>query len=191
MNKYEIRSQKKKSAIIEASLELFSNKGFTAVSIKDIATLANVSQVSIYNYFGNKEALVQECVTIVMQDTLQIAQKLLSEEIDFKEKLYKALSICSNQINQSLHEYFSHSALEDTVLLKYLVENINKIKKDIYRSYIELGKQENIIDNSISTSTILDFMEAINSIGIEAENIEIKQQELHKLFLYGIIGKNK
>ncbi|MFB7156992.1 TetR/AcrR family transcriptional regulator [Lysinibacillus sp. NPDC056232] len=167
MNKYEIRSQKKKSAIIKASLELFSDKGFTAVSIKDIATLANVSQVSIYNYFGNKEALVQECVTIVMKDTMQIAQNLLSEQMEFKEKLYKALSICSNQINQSLHEYFSHSALEDTILLKFLVENINKIKKDIYRSYIELGKQENIIDNSISTSTILDFMEAINNVGIE------------------------
>lgn len=191
MNKYEIRSQKKKSAIINASLELFSEKGFTAVSIKDIAALANVSQVSIYNYFGNKEALVQECVTIVMKDTMQIAQNLLTEEMEFKEKLYKALSICSNQINQSLHEYFSHSALEDTVLLKFLVENINKIKKDIYKSYIELGKQENVIDDSISTATILDFMEAINSIEIESDKTKIKQQELHKLFLYGIIGKSK
>ncbi|TQR35244.1 TetR/AcrR family transcriptional regulator [Lysinibacillus sphaericus] len=191
MNKYEIRSQKKKSAIINASLELFSDKGFTAVSIKDIAALANVSQVSIYNYFGNKEALVQECVTVVMKDTMQIAQNLLTEEMEFKEKLYKALSICSNQINQSLHEYFSHSALEDTVLLKFLVENINKIKKDIYKSYIELGKQENVIDHSISTATILDFMEAINSIEIESDKIKIKQQELHKLFLYGIIGKSK
>ncbi|MGF9966593.1 TetR/AcrR family transcriptional regulator [Bacillus rhizoplanae] len=193
MNKYEIRTQKKKSAIINASLELFSKRGFIAVSIKDIATLANVSQVSIYNYFGNKEALVKECATIVMKDTLQIAQNLLSVEMEFKDKLYKALSLCSNQINQSLYEYFSHSALEDTALLNLLVKSINKIKQDIYRRYIELGKQENIIDNSISTSTILELIEAINGIGIDmkSEDIETKQQELHKLFLYGIIGKDK
>lgn len=136
---------------------------------------------------------MKECATIVMKDTLQIAQNLLSVEMDFKEKLCKALSLCSNQINQSLYEYFSQSALEDTALLHLLVENINKIKKDIYRGYIELGKQENIIDNSISTSTILELIEAINRIGIDMkpENIETKQEELHKLFLYGIIGKGK
>ncbi|HDR7518217.1 TetR/AcrR family transcriptional regulator [Bacillus mobilis] len=193
MNKYEIRTQKKKTAIINASLELFSNRGFIAVSIKDIAALANVSQVSIYNYFGNKEALVTECVSIVMKDTLQMAQDLLSIEMNFKEKLLKALSLCSNQINHSLYEYFSQSALEDPSLQNLLLENINTIKKAIYRDYIELGKKENVIDHSISTSTILELIEAINTIGIniQSADIETKQKELHKLFLYGIIGKDK
>ncbi|EGP8440429.1 TetR/AcrR family transcriptional regulator, partial [Listeria monocytogenes] len=50
MNNYEKRTLKKKTAIIQAALSLFGEQGFSDVSIKDIAALADVSQVSIYNY---------------------------------------------------------------------------------------------------------------------------------------------
>lgn len=59
MNNYEKRTLSKKTAIIEAAQILFGKQGFTAVSIKDIAALADVSQVSIYNYFEvRKRSLV-------------------------------------------------------------------------------------------------------------------------------------
>ena len=46
---------KKKQAIIQAALQLFKEKGFKETSIKSIAEVAEVSPVSIYNYFGSKE----------------------------------------------------------------------------------------------------------------------------------------
>jgi len=191
MNKYEIRTQKKKTAIVAAALELFGEKGFVNVSIKKIAALANVSQVSIYNYFTNKEALIKECTNIMMEELLQNAKDLLIQNIDYKEKLFSALSLCSNNINHSLYEYFSSEALEDKVLLNLLTESINEQKNKIYRDYIELGKQEGVIDNSISTSTILDLIEAINIIGSKIAPVEImksRESEIQKLFLYGILG---
>lgn len=193
MNKYEIRTQKKKSNIIKASLELFSEKGFNDVSIKEIAALANVSQVSIYNYFGSKEGLVTECANIVMKNTLEAAHTLLLENMNYKEKLYMALSLCSNQFTEALYQYFSETALEDTALLHMLTNSINEMKKKIYRDYIELGKQENFINLSISTSTILDYIESINKIGMDmhSEEIETKQQEILQLFLFGLIGKEQ
>ncbi|EAO7445718.1 TetR/AcrR family transcriptional regulator, partial [Listeria monocytogenes] len=87
MNNYEKRTRKKKTAIIQAALSLFGKKGFSDVSIKDIATLADVSQVSIYNYFGSKEALVSECASIIMQDTITLAEEILASEGTFTQKL--------------------------------------------------------------------------------------------------------
>jgi len=66
MNKYELRTNNKKSAIMEATLTLINEKGFTASSIQQIASLAKVSPVSIYNYYGSKEKLVLECIKLII-----------------------------------------------------------------------------------------------------------------------------
>ena len=192
MNKYELTTEKKKKAIVNSAMTLFNDKGFSNASIKEIAALARVSQVSIYNYFGSKEALIKECANIVMADTFQKAKDILKMDIGFLEKVNLALSISTESINLSMSEYFTIEALSDPVLLNLLSKNINKSKREIYREYIELGKQENIVNNSIPTNTLLDFMDAINYMGSKLEfndDIVTAIKHTHHLLLYGIIGK--
>lgn len=191
MNKYEITTEKKKNSIVNAALTLFKENGFTNVNVKEIAALAHVSPVSIYNYFGNKEALVTECVKIVMSDTLQQAADILAKEISFTEKIKLALSLCNERINLSISESFTQDALNDPTFVELLTKNINESKTEIYREYIELGKQEKVIDNTIPTETLLDFMEVINIIGskLKVDDMSEKIKHIYHLFLYGIIGK--
>ena len=192
MNKYEINTEKKKREIISAALSLFAEKGFTKVSIKEIAKLAHVSQVSIYNYFGSKKALITECANIVMDDTLRKARDILIKEMGFAEKIESALLLCTENINLSVSEYFSTEALNDPALVNLLVKNLNESKKNIYLEYVELGKQENAIDSTIPTELFLRFMDAINSMGSTLElddDISATVKHIHHLFLYGIIGK--
>lgn len=192
MNKYEITTEKKKTSIINAALALFGENGFTNVSIKEIATLAHVSQVSIYNYFGSKEALVAECANIIIQDALQRAAEILEKDIDFVEKLKLALALCTEELSNSISEYFSKKALDDPTMINLLVENVNRSKAEVYRAYIQYGKHEGFIDTSIATDTILDYMEAINIMGSKLEfddDTSTKIGHIHQLFLYGIVGK--
>jgi AcrR family transcriptional regulator len=191
MNKYEIRTQEKKNSIINVALELFREKGFIAVSIKEIAAHAGVSQVSIYNYFNNKEALVRECTNILAQETLGKIKKILAEKMDFKEKLLKALAVFDDDMHQSLYDYFSSQALDDKVLLNLFTESTNQLKNQICLEYLELGKREGAIDPSISTSTIIEVMEAFRIVQTAikpGEDIKVKKDELCKLLLYGLIG---
>lgn len=51
------RSERSRSLILDASLELFSHQGFRATSIRDIAAKAGVSTGSVYHHFSDKEAL--------------------------------------------------------------------------------------------------------------------------------------
>ena len=192
MNKYELTTEKKKKSIINAALTLFKDKGFTSVSIKEIAALAHVSQVSIYNYFESKEALIAECANIVMSDTLQQAADILSQDMDFEEKIKLALLLCTENINLSISKYFTQEALNDPTLIDLLTKSINESKNTIFREYIELGKQEKVIATTISTETFLYFIEALNIMGSKIEfddDISEKIKHIHHLFLYGIIGK--
>ncbi|EAH4447361.1 TPA: TetR/AcrR family transcriptional regulator [Listeria innocua] len=191
MNNYEKRTLKKKTAIIQAALSLFGKQGFSDVSIKDIASLAGVSQVSIYNYFGNKEALVAECAKIIMQDTITLAEEILVSEGTFTDKLARAIQLCQAEINMSLSKFISTEASKDSQFITLLVNNINKLKNDIYMEYVAAGKKAKVINNDISDDVIQLFIDSINGLGltIPEEELEKKQAEIIHLFLYGLIGK--
>ena len=192
MNKYEITTEKKKKSIVNAALALFKENGFTSVSIKEIAALAQVSQVSIYNYFGSKETLVAECVNVVMRDTFKQATDILAMELDFTEKIKSALSLCTEKINLSISEFFTQKALSDPSFVELLTKNLNENKNKIYREYIELGKREKVIDNTIPTETLVCYIEALHIMGskLEFDNDTPENiQYIHHLFLYGLIGK--
>ncbi|EMK2904385.1 TetR/AcrR family transcriptional regulator [Listeria monocytogenes] len=193
MNNYEKRTLSKKTAIIEAAQILFGKQGFTAVSIKDIVALADVSQVSIYNYFGSKEALIGECARVIMQDTIALAEEILASEGTFTQKLERAIQLCNTEINLSLSKFISKEASKDQQFLILLVNNINSLKKDIYMKYVAAGKEAQVIDNAISDEVIQLFIDAINSLGLTVpeEELEEKQAEIIQLFLYGLIGQGR
>lgn len=191
MNKYELTTERKRAAIIQAAQSLFGEKGVSDVSMIEIAKQADVSQASIYNYFGSKEAVVSECAKIVMEDTFSQANEILDMDMSYLEKINMALSLCTDGLNNSISQYFTDKALQDKTLVKLLVENLKDGKTKIYRQFIELGKKENCIDTDIPTEMYLSFMEAINTMGGDdiSENLERNTEYIHKLFLYGLLGK--
>jgi len=51
---------KTKELIIRSALEMFSRRGYQAVSIRDIAKDVGIKESSIYYYFKNKQAIMDE-----------------------------------------------------------------------------------------------------------------------------------
>lgn len=52
--------------IITAALELFAENGFEAVSVRDVTNKANVNLASINYHFGNKEGLIKEVTSRIL-----------------------------------------------------------------------------------------------------------------------------
>lgn len=187
-NKYETRTNKKKKAIITAAKKLFQEKGFANSSVKEIAAIANVSQVSIYNYFGNKDSLVIECAKSIIHDTMNKAYALLATDMPYLDKLNTALTLCTADINASLTAYLTTSAIADENFMKLLSNGVYESQKDLYLHFIETGKKEGYIDPSLPTPFILKFISAINTINISPENYHEEIKTLHQLFLHGILN---
>jgi AcrR family transcriptional regulator len=56
-----LRARKKQTAmrrVQEVALDLFDERGFTNVSVEEIAAAAGISPSSVYRYFGTKEGIV-------------------------------------------------------------------------------------------------------------------------------------
>src|ERR1700732_3079103 len=54
------RAAERRAAILKAALEEFSERGFAAARLDDVARRAGVAKGTIYLYFRDKEALFQE-----------------------------------------------------------------------------------------------------------------------------------
>lgn len=194
MNQYQKTTEKKKQAIIQAALRLFKEKGFKETSIKSIAEVAEVSPVSIYNYFGSKDNLVTLCVNDLFEEITQQAEDILNSDLDFKTKLDQAFALCQEKMSQQISDYFQDKTVRDPAFSSLLTKAITAKKRDIYRTYINLGKEEGLIARDLSTELILNVMDALNSVGNQlahSDNLETDVKQIHQIFLYGILGKKK
>ena len=188
MNGYIKRTKQKKDAIIKASLQLFNLKGYKNTTIKDIADSAQVSQVSIYNYFGNKEKLICECAKYLLQKTVEQAEQILTLPISYIEKLQQVFAICNEDSTNIMKYILSDIAMSDPTFVASLKKDFSEIKESIYRKYIELGKSESIISPTLSTEVLLDFINSLDNIGLSKEITHEDSLAIHHLLLYGLIG---
>ena len=194
MNQYQKTTEKKKQAIVQAALRLFKDKGFKETSIKSIAEAAEVSPVSIYNYFGSKDNLVALCVNDLFEEIAQQAEDILKSNLAFNTKLDQALELCQEKMSQQISDYFEDKTVRDPAFSSLLTKAITAKKRDIYRTYINLGKEEGLIARDLSTELILNVMDALNSVGNQlahSDNLETDVKKIHQIFLYGILGKKK
>ncbi|EEK09259.1 TetR/AcrR family transcriptional regulator [Streptococcus salivarius] len=192
MNQYQKTTEKKKQAIVQAALRLFKDKGFKETSIKSIAEAAEVSPVSIYNYFGSKDNLVALCVNDLFEEITQQAEDILNSDLDFKTKLDHAFALCQEKMSQQISAYFQDKMVEDSVFSTLLTRAITAKKRDIYRAYIHLGKEEGLIAKDLSTELVLNVMDALNGMGNQldhSDNLETEVEQIHQIFLYGIFGE--
>jgi AcrR family transcriptional regulator len=80
----------KKNAILEAGKKLFSEKGFAAVGVRDIAKEANVNISMISYYYGGKSGILKEILTDFFTKYYEIAQNAVDESenpFDFIENI--------------------------------------------------------------------------------------------------------
>jgi len=60
--KFEEIREERQQQIMEISLKLFAERGYSSVSIAELANAAGISKGLLYNYFISKEALLKEIV---------------------------------------------------------------------------------------------------------------------------------
>jgi AcrR family transcriptional regulator len=125
-----------KEKITEAALRLFSEKGYTGASVREIAEKSGVTKPTIYYYFGDKEKLYQ---TVLRQE--------LSALLTNIEKRTKALKGCEEEIigfAQGYLEYFkSRQEIIRIVLGELLgfVEGEKKMSIEFHNTIFEKAQE--------------------------------------------------
>ncbi|WP_165069384.1 TetR/AcrR family transcriptional regulator [Desulfovibrio sp. ZJ200] len=84
------KDEARRIRILDAALEEFSNKGFAAARVEDIAQRARVSKGAIYLYFSDKKALFQGVLEAAFVPFLRRNEHILRDaSLDLRQKLLR------------------------------------------------------------------------------------------------------
>ncbi|AUG57901.1 MAG TPA: TetR/AcrR family transcriptional regulator [Ruminiclostridium sp.] len=188
MNGFDKRREEKMKCIIDAAFELFNDYGINNVKITDIAKRANVSKVTIYNYFESKEGLVRQVFFCFADKQLEKVKKLVDSKLTFKEKLEEFYNI-KMKAAEMLSEKFVNSVINSYSIVREYMGNYYEEKlKPVFMSLIAQGKEEGDIDKGLSNEAILMYIEAFKDVLSKPMDANLRT-DLGKLFYFGFKGK--
>jgi AcrR family transcriptional regulator len=198
MNGFERRKQLKMQQIREAALDLFSHFGVQKVSIQDIAQRANVSPVTIYNYFGSKEDLLLDVLSNYFETRLQQFLKIINSDLSFQEKIGKMVEAKVEE-TKKLSPSFIQSIFMTTGPVRELIQTFAAEKSIPHlMELLEEGKKEGYISNDLSPELLLFYIQLLfDGISKQSHLFSSEDQrdkhtkQLIHLFFYGLMGQKK
>ncbi len=197
------QSDKTREKLLEATLELVSEKGYLGATTREIAALAGVSELTLFRKFGKKENLFEE-----MLESFTFLPQLrdLIEEID-EMPVQEGLNVIGTRFLRTLRERrplaqimlseISHYPQKVRRIYRLMIDNL----AGTLESYLENRKDRGEvrpIDMDFSSRAFLRvlFMTFVYESIIKGQimsddKIEYTIQELIAIFLNGIASDEK
>jgi AcrR family transcriptional regulator len=197
MDGFERRKERSKEDIRRAAEELFTKFGADKVSVNDIARQAGVSQATIYNNFGSKEALVHDYRETIAGVVRRRLRDILVLKKSYAEKLqdfFQSWIDMTDRYNMKSGAQGPGGSFVDHT------SNVS-LDAEISRDLLELIKEvkaKGQPGQSVSEESMLTYIKFFREGMANHPEIQGKMhrdpklsQELLKLFMYGINGEQK
>ena len=186
------RSQKKVDSIVLHASRLFVQHGYHKVTMESIAQYANVSKVTLYKYFSDKQALYEH---ILMENYLLEYNEvidIINSNSPFEDKI-------NDVVKAQIKKYYDKNQpiFKDEITLSYKIQKL--VKKHtklmtVQRSKLyEQGKIENYICEDITDETLEMYFKVIQD-GLVSSFKDLSELEgdnltqLLKILYAGVLG---
>ncbi|MGM0436666.1 MAG: TetR/AcrR family transcriptional regulator [Bacillota bacterium] len=185
----------KKELIREAAIKVMSKKGFYNTKTAEIAEEANVAVGTIYNYFKNKEDILDYIFRYELEKRMKNLSKIKQQDLDFWEKLKIFLDFHFNEIKENiavgeiLVREKDFPKKEGSDYINEYLTMIPEIMKNEIKAAIKRGEINEDYDPEISANIIFGSIQGIveKAIKKEDKSMLIKApEELIKLLRNGL-----
>ena len=106
----EVRRQE----ILETAMKLFTEKGYEATSMRDIAQACGVVAGLCYRYFDSKQKLFQEAMEAYVEECCGLIRRTLQEEtLPLSQKLDRLYQTMRGEDAFRYHGFFHRAGNED------------------------------------------------------------------------------
>jgi TetR/AcrR family transcriptional regulator len=196
--------EEKEELILEAALEVFSQRGFHGSTIDQIAEVAGMSKPNLLYYFRTKDAMHRALIDRVLENWLEPLQAFNAEgdpEQEIKSYIRRKLEMAREFPRES--RLFANEILQGAPHIMAVLEGPLKElvdeKADVIRAWIASGKVRDCDPHHMifsiwsTTQHYADFdvqVKAVLGAGRDdAERFEEAARFLEGLFVSGLIVK--
>lgn len=121
-----------KERIFEASVNLFSQKGYDAVSMREIGREVGIRESSIYNHYKNKEAILESIINHLIEEmgTYSLTEEEIDELISQSPELFfetgsrEFISGMSNPKTEKIWRILSIEVFHNEKIKKFFIDEL-------------------------------------------------------------------
>jgi AcrR family transcriptional regulator len=178
-----MKSETRKDEIIKTAAKLFKEKGYSAVTMRDLATAMGMKAASLYNHINSKQEILKAIIISLAEEFTNGMKLIKKSEVGAIEKLEQIVTLHVNITTQntngmaSLNNDWMH--LEEQ--LAYYLELRKKYEQD-FIDIIKSGIENNEIIDSNPEVIMFSILSTLRSLYLWIP----KKEELNRLEL----GKN-
>lgn len=187
------KQQKRYNRILRMAENLMYQQGFHKLSISDLTNKLKISRSTIYEYFDNKEGLVEKVVDSITARLNTMLEDVLNDEtLSSSEKFIQLSRNQGNDLNSACYPLLSE--LKNHLPELYIkFENGRKNReKNGYRKLVEQGIEEGIFDEKYDKDFLVQLYLKMAQLTAEtdiAEKVSFNKQEVKerivRVFLNG------
>lgn len=122
-----------KQIILDTALTLFSQKGYSSVSIRDICGQIGIKESAIYYHFKNKQDIFDVLCDLFTEETFALQQEFQSEQakaFTVSEKDFAL--VCKSFVN----DYLMDEEINKFIRMLILEQNVNEQARELYRKML-------------------------------------------------------
>lgn len=177
-------TSKKCIQLIETAKELFFKHGVQRITVEEICKKSNVSKVTFYKNFSNKDELVRYIRDELIKQGFSKYEEINELDIGFPEKV--------ELITQWRIDFFSNIKSEFIEDILSVEETIEEMKRR-YLKNIEAAQIKGEVRNDLSPELIWLVTEKLNELVRDGSWKEVFsdysefQKQLRKIYFYGLL----
>lgn len=185
----------RRGEIIQTAAKLFKEKGYSAVTMRDLAMAMNMKAASLYNHIHSKQDILKAIIISLAEtftqgmDTIKKSECKSIEKLNLIVALHVDITTKNTYGMASLNNDWMH--LEEQ--LDYYLELRKNYEQD-FLTIIKTGIVHNEIINANPEIVMFSVLSTLRSLYLwipKKETIDSKQlaQNLTNILIYGIIHR--
>jgi AcrR family transcriptional regulator len=155
---------KRKDQITKVAMNKFREKGYRAVSMRELANHVGIEAASFYNHFDSKESILKEICFRIANDFFTGVEKALKEEKRLDKMLEHAIrshiSVITSNLDASAVFFHDWRYLSEPYLSEF--KEMRKQYENIFRKIIREGMTRKIFGKQDETFIMLMIFSSLN-----------------------------
>lgn len=186
------KSAQKKKFIVETARQVFKEKGFKEVTMKDIVEACNISRGGLYLYFQSTREIFEDVLKLEQEDADDVFEAGISKEATptdvlalFLKEQKKELLNRKFSLNKAVYEYFfeNHVPSKENLLKRQFDAAVYIIEK-----LIDAGVESGEFYCEDSRGAARNIMYVLEGLKIASETRGISEAVVDREIMYVMQG---
>lgn len=187
-----MKQENRKEEIIQTATRLFKKKGYSAVTMRDIAKAMGIKAASLYNHINSKQDILTNIIISLAEEFTKEMKLIINSNLNSIEKLNKIIAVHVKITSNNTHGMASLN--NDWMHLEEKLDYYLKLRtkyEDDFREIINQGISKKEIIDSNPEIMLFSMLSTLRSLYLwipKKEDISTSEltNNLSKILILGV-----